>query len=283
MITKKNEIKINYFWLRSIFWNPGVVKEISNDEKELILKIQKEDREKEMSNLVDQQHLLKYFSLLENQLNRELERRSTSEAKAQSMIGFISFTVALFSIAIVNSSLFFHVNPFGLFGETVSLILLICPAIFFILSGIFARNVVITDYNYRYPSYCSDELKFKSESEILRLQIKDLIMCINSHDAFNNFKITSLKYSHSFFKAALYAFILLILWTTLILINTDIKNTKPIESINQEISKLKANHNDLYLENIKLKEKILIMENSIKFNERQIQIKDTQHEKTKHR
>lgn len=208
----QNESDIARIFLRTIFDTPGLIRELNADAKG-ILQSEADVRQSDLASLHNEEKLSVYLELVDTKLEEEKDRRSTLESKAQSMIGFITFSVTLVSVFMANANALLNHGIWGLPGKVISIILLTIPSLSMILSGVFARNIVITEYRHVYASYVGSEVGNNTKEGLLKQRIKDANMSIRSLEIFNNFKGTCLKYAHISFKTAMYSFAAFIIWT----------------------------------------------------------------------
>lgn len=249
---KNNDIEFTRFFLRSIFATPGLIRELNKDLSSLI-QAESEARNKDVTRLHTEEKLSVYLKLIQEKLDEEKSRRSILESKAQSMIGFITFSVTLVSVFLANAHALWNHGIWGMAGKSISIALLATPIFSIIVSGIFARNILITEYRHIYPAYTGFEVASKTQIGLIKQRIKDTNMSIRSYEIFNNFKGTCLKYSHMGFKTAMYSFAVFVAWTMIMFGLGGSPKSKEGAEINE------------------LREKVMTLEFELKAIQRQIQ------------
>lgn len=268
---KTGDSEIKYFFLKSIFCPSDMIKEVQSDEQHIIQTNELQAITLDSKILISEENLLCYLNLQKEALKDSQDSRKIVETKAQSMIGYITFSVSLVTLFIGNANSLLDHGVGGIFLKIGLVIFLVLPIVMMILSGLFAKNVVITDFYYRSPTYNAVEIKKKHKISFYQQQIKDLSISIRSHNIFNNFKVTSLKYSHLCFQLALYSFFVFFMMTIIVfIIGGTPKSKEKIElfDLRKDIIEVKKHLHSIEIKNnaekIELLNKIDALQNKSK-------------------
>lgn len=273
---EKEKIVKDIFYLKDTIVFTEQFFEKSNKESEAHINKASPNRLKKLNQL-HKSNLELYLELLKEEINEEKERKSTTESKAQSMIGTTAFAVSFCSILIGNASNLVDHGFLGIIGKLISLTLLITPIFFMVISGILARNAVLTNFTYVSPIYSASEIIDVNSNEFLRIRIKDLIKTILSHKYLNAKKITLLKYSHVCFKLTFISFFLFVLFSLTaheFNPNQDKSRITSLEQklVEQKIQTKKYEEKSILLNKKVMKQQELLknLENKIELNKKQI-------------